>query len=263
MDLKLENDMILVAREGDVTTIKFNRPQRYNSFVKEMAFQLHEALDECAKNGTRCLVITGEGKAFSAGQDLNEVTDPEGPELQNIVKDHYNPVIKRIRNLEMPVLAAVNGAAAGAGANIALACDIVVAKTSSYFLQAFSHIGLIPDSGGTFHLPRLIGFQRASALMMLGEKVYAPDAEMMGMIYKAIPDEDWDEFIPALAQQLANMPTRGLALTKKALNTSLTNNLDDQLAVEEELQTMAGETEDYREGVKAFLEKRKALFQGK
>ncbi|MEP6795142.1 MAG: enoyl-CoA hydratase-related protein, partial [Saprospiraceae bacterium] len=177
--------------------------------------------------------------------------------------DHYNPIIKRIRNLEMPVIAAVNGAAAGAGANIALACDIVVAKTSAYFLQAFSHIGLIPDSGGTYHLPRLIGFQRASALMMLGEKVFAPDAELMGMIYKAIPDEDWDEYIPTLAQRLAAMPTRGLALTKMALNMSLSSNLDQQLSTEEELQTTAGQTEDYNEGVKAFLEKRKAIFKGK
>ncbi len=257
------NDMILMTRDGDVTTVTFNRPQRYNSFVREMALEFQQKLDACAEDGTRCLVITGEGKAFSAGQDLNEVTDPEGPELQRIVADHYNPIIKRIRNLEMPVIAAVNGAAAGAGANIALACDIVVAKSSAYFLQAFSHIGLIPDSGGTYHLPRLIGFQRASALMMLGEKVFATDAELMGMIYKAIPDEDWDEYIPTLAQRLANMPTRGLALTKMALNMSLSSTLDQQLDIEEELQTTAGQTEDYKEGVKAFLEKRKAIFKGK
>jgi 2-(1,2-epoxy-1,2-dihydrophenyl)acetyl-CoA isomerase len=257
------NDMILVTRDGDVTTIKLNRPQRYNSFVQAMAFDFQSKLDDVAKDGTRCLVITGEGKAFSAGQDLNEVTDPEGPEMQRIVADHYNPIIKRIRNLEMPVIAAANGAAAGAGANIALACDIVVAKTSAYFLQAFSHIGLIPDSGGTYHLPRLIGFQRASALMMLGEKVLAPDAELMGMIYKAIPDEDWDEYVPALAQRLVAMPTRGLALTKMALNMSLSSTLDQQLDIEEELQTTAGQTEDYAEGVKAFLEKRKAIFKGK
>lgn len=257
------NEMIILTRDGDVTTLKLNRPQRYNSFVQEMAFDFQKKLDAVALDGTRCLVITGEGKAFSAGQDLNEVTDPEGPEMQRIVADHYNPIIKRIRNLEMPVIAAVNGAAAGAGANIALACDIVVAKTSAYFLQAFSHIGLIPDSGGTYHLPRLIGFQRASALMMLGEKVSASDAELMGMIYKAIPDEDWDEYVRALALRLANMPTRGLALTKMALNMSLSSTLDQQLDIEEELQTTAGQTEDYAEGVKAFLEKRKAIFKGK
>jgi len=257
------NEMLKVVRDGDVTTITLNRPQRYNSFVREMALDFQKKLSNCATDGTRCIVITGEGKAFSAGQDLNEVTDPNGPELQSIVKEHYNPIIKALRSIEIPVLAAVNGAAAGAGANIALACDIVVAKKSSYFLQAFSHIGLIPDSGGTFHLPRLIGFQRASALMMLGEKVSADDAEAMGMIYKAIPDEEWDTFVRNLAQRLASMPTRGLALTKMALNNSLKNNLDQQLDVEEELQTKAGKTEDYVEGVKAFLEKRKPIFTGK
>jgi len=146
-------EMLIHHREGDITTIRFNRPQRFNSFVREMAIGLQEMLDVCASDGTRCLVITGEGKAFSAGQDLNEVTDPEGPELQRIVADHYNPIIIRLRNLHIPVIAAVNGPAAGAGANIALACDIVVAKASSYFLQAFSHIGLIPDSGGRFIFP--------------------------------------------------------------------------------------------------------------
>jgi len=257
------NGMLIVVRDGPVTTIRFNRPQRYNSFIRAMALDFQEKIANCSKDGTRCLVITGEGKAFSAGQDLNEVTDPEGPELQRIVAEHFNPIIKAIRNLEMPVIAAVNGAAAGAGANIALACDIVVAKTSSYFLQAFSHIGLIPDSGGTYHLPRLIGFQRASALMMLGEKVSATDAEMMGMIYKAIPDEDWESYVSTLAQRLAEMPTRGLALTKMALKMSLDNNLNQQLDIEEELQTAAGQTEDYNEGVKAFLEKRKPMFKGK
>ena len=257
------NEMLIVSREGDVTTIRFNRPERYNSFIRQMALDFQEKIATCAEDGTRCLVITGEGKAFSAGQDLNEVMDPEGPEMQRIVADHYNPIIRAIRNLDMPVVAAVNGPAAGAGANIALACDIVVAKKTSYFLQAFSQIGLIPDSGGTFHLPRLIGFQRASALMMLGEKVSATDAEHMGMIYKVIPDEEWDEYIPALAKKLSEMPTQGLALTKQALNRSLENNLDQQLSIEEKLQTAAGQTEDYNEGVKAFLEKRKPTFKGK
>ncbi len=253
---------LISHRDGAVKTIVLNRPQRFNSFIKEMAFQFQEMLDSCKTDGTRCLVITGEGKAFSAGQDLNEVTEPHGPELQHIVADHYNPIILRIRNLPIPVIAAVNGAAAGAGANIALACDIVIAKTSSYFLQAFSHIGLIPDSGGTFHLPRLIGFQRASALMMLGEKVSATDAAAMGMIYKVIPDEEWDAYVIELARKIAAMPTKGLALTKKALNMSLVNNLAVQLEAEEKLQTEAGRTEDYQEGVKAFLEKRKPYFKG-
>ena len=254
---------LICTRDGDVTTIRLNRPDRYNSFNREMAIGLQQLLDQCAENGTRCLVLTGEGKAFCAGQDLNEVTDPNGPALQSIVAEHYNPIITRLRDLELPIIAAVNGAAAGAGANIALACDIVIAKESSYFLQAFSHIGLIPDSGGTYHLPRLIGFQRASALMMLGEKVAAKDAESMGMIYKAIPDSDWDEYVVKLSQRLAAMPTRGLALTKRALNATFENNLADQLDMEEKIQTTAGKTADYHEGVSAFLEKRKANFTGK
>jgi 2-(1,2-epoxy-1,2-dihydrophenyl)acetyl-CoA isomerase len=254
---------LIHTHEGDVATIRLNRPERYNSFNQEMALALQDLLDHCAADGSRCIVITGEGKAFSAGQDLNEVTDPDGPELQSIVARHYNPIITRIRDIEVPVIAAVNGPAAGAGANIALACDIVIAKESSYFLQAFSHIGLIPDSGGTFHLPRLIGFQRASALMMLGEKVSARDAEMMGMIYKCIADGDWDAYVHNLGQRVAAMPTRGLALTKRALNASLENNLAAQLDVEEKIQTAAGKTTDYAEGVNAFLEKRKPNFTGK
>ena len=254
--------MLIHRREKDITTITLNRPERFNSFVQPMAFELQEMLDVCASDGTRCLVITGSGKAFSAGQDLNEVTDPNGPRLQSIVADHYNPVITRLRNLVVPVIAAVNGPAAGAGANIALACDIVIAKESAYFLQAFSHIGLIPDSGGTFHLPRLIGFQRASALMMLGEKVFAKEAEAMGMIYKCVPDAEWDQYVQDLAMRIAAMPTKGLALTKQALNMSLINNLAVQLEAEEKLQTEAGQTYDYKEGVNAFLEKRKAVFRG-
>lgn len=262
MTTNINSSTLVRTKEGSITTIKLNRPERYNSFIQEMAFAFHAMLDECMSDGTRCLVITGEGKAFSAGQDLNEVTDPNGPEMQKIVADHYNPIIQRIRNLELPVIAAVNGIAAGAGANIALACDIVIAKESSYFLQAFSHIGLIPDSGGTYHLPRLIGFQRASALMMLGEKVSATDAEQMGMIYKAVPDAEWDEYVGKISHRIGSMPTRGLALTKLALNESLNNSLSEQLKVEEKFQIMAGQTKDYAEGVAAFLEKRKANFTG-
>lgn len=257
-----ENPTLLIHRDGPITTIRLNRPQRFNSFNREMALALQEALRSCAEDGTRCLVLTGEGKAFCAGQDLNEVTDPDGPPLQQIVSDHYNPIIGLLRDLPLPVIAAVNGPAAGAGANIALACDIVIARESAYFLQAFAHIGLIPDSGGTYHLPRLIGFQRASALMMLGEKVGAREAEAMGMIYKAIPDEEWESTAEALARQLGHMPTRGLALTKRALNASLSNTLTEQLETEEHLQTTAGKTADYAEGVRAFLEKRKANFIG-
>ena len=203
------------------------------------------------------------GKAFCAGQDLKEVTDPNGPALTSIVRDHYNPIIEKIRNLKKPVLAAVNGVAAGAGANIALACDVVVADASATFIQAFSKIGLIPDSGGTFFLPRLIGFQRASALMMLGDKVTAEEAERIGMIYRAVDSADFDDTIQALSQKLAALPTKGLAYTKQALNQSMKNDMPMQLALEEQLQTRAGATGDYEEGVRAFLEKRKPAFKGR
>jgi 2-(1,2-epoxy-1,2-dihydrophenyl)acetyl-CoA isomerase len=229
-----------------------------------MAFQLHAALDACAvDDNVRVVVIKGEGKAFCAGQDLAEVIDPEGPEMKNIVGEHYNPIILKIRNLEKPVIAAVNGVAAGAGANIALACDITIAKKSAAFIQAFSKIGLIPDSGGTFFLPRLIGLQKAMALMFTGEKVGAEQAEKLNMIYKAVDDETFEEEVLKFAETLAIMPTRGLGLTKKAVNLGLFNNLEDQLAVEGVLQTEAGETEDFREGVNAFLEKRAAVFKGR
>jgi 2-(1,2-epoxy-1,2-dihydrophenyl)acetyl-CoA isomerase len=229
-----------------------------------MAFQLHAALDACAvDDNVRVVVIKGEGKAFCAGQDLAEVIDPEGPEMKNIVGEHYNPIIIKIRNLEKPVIAAVNGVAAGAGANIALACDITIAKKSAAFIQAFSKIGLIPDSGGTFFLPRLIGLQKAMALMFTGEKVSAEQAEKLNMIYKAVDDETFEEEVLKFAETLALMPTRGLGLTKKAVNLGLFNNLEDQLAVEGVLQTEAGETEDFREGVNAFLEKRAAVFKGR
>jgi 2-(1,2-epoxy-1,2-dihydrophenyl)acetyl-CoA isomerase len=221
-------------------------------------------LDACAvDDNVRVVVIKGEGKAFCAGQDLAEVIDPEGPEMKNIVGEHYNPIILKIRNLEKPVIAAVNGVAAGAGANIALACDITIAKKSAAFIQAFSKIGLIPDSGGTFFLPRLIGLQKAMALMFTGEKVGAEQAEKLNMIYKAVDDETFEEEVLKFAETLALMPTRGLGLTKKAVNLGLFNNLEDQLAVEGVLQTEAGETEDFREGVNAFLEKRAAVFKGK
>jgi 2-(1,2-epoxy-1,2-dihydrophenyl)acetyl-CoA isomerase len=255
---------ILRSDLNGVCTLTLNRPNVFNSFNKTMALQLHAALDACAvDDNVRVVVIKGEGKAFCAGQDLAEVIDPEGPEMKNIVGEHYNPIILKIRNLEKPVIAAVNGVAAGAGANIALACDITIAKKSAAFIQAFSKIGLIPDSGGTFFLPRLIGLQKAMALMFTGEKVGAEQAEKLNMIYKAVDDETFEEEVLKFAETLAVMPTRGLGLTKKAVNLGLFNNLEDQLAVEGLLQTEAGETEDFREGVNAFLEKRAAVFKGR
>jgi 2-(1,2-epoxy-1,2-dihydrophenyl)acetyl-CoA isomerase len=247
-----------------VCRITLNRPNVFNSFNKTMAFQLQDVLDNCAVNPEiRSVIITGEGKAFCAGQDLAEAVDPEGPELKTIVRDHYNPIILKIRELEKPVIAAVNGVAAGAGANIALACDIVIAKKSASFIQAFSKIGLIPDSGGTYFLPRLIGLQKAMALMMTGDKVSADEAERMNMIYKVYEDEQFEEEVTKLAEQLAKMPTRGLGLTKKAVNLGLFNSLEDQLDLEESLQTEAGETDDFMEGVNAFIQKRPAEFKGR
>ena len=255
---------LLISHRNNVCEIKLNRPEVFNSFNKAMALALQKALDECEKNvDVRAIVITGEGKAFCAGQDLAEATDPNGPELKMIVKEHYNPIIERIRNIEKPIIAAVNGVAAGAGANIALACDITIAKKSASFIQAFSKIGLIPDSGGTFFLPRIIGSQKALALMMTGDKISAEEAEKMNMIYQAVEDEVFESVVIAFAEKLAAMPTRGLGLTKRAVNQSFSNSLSEQLSVEEELQTEAGKTDDFNEGVTAFMEKRKPIFTGK
>lgn len=255
---------LLVSLNNGVCELKLNRPAVFNSFNQAMAFALQKALDDAELNDeVRAIVITGEGKAFCAGQDLAEAMDPEGPELQSIVKDHYNPIIERIRAIEKPIIAAVNGVAAGAGANIALACDITIAKKSASFIQAFSKIGLIPDSGGTFFLPRIIGSQKALALMMTGDKISAERADAMNMIYKAVDDESFESEVKNFAETIAALPTRGLGLTKKAVNATFTNNLTQQLALEEELQTEAGQTYDFREGVNAFLEKRKPVFKGK
>ena len=249
--------------EDQVCIIKLNRPKVFNSFNKEMAMQLQAILDDCETNAAvRAILLTGEGKAFCAGQDLQEITDPNGPALSDIVSQHYNPIIERIRNIEKPIVCAVNGVAAGAGANIALACDITIAGESVAFIQAFSKIGLIPDSGGTFFLPRIIGMQKAAALMMLADKVMAADAAKMGMIYKVCADESLMEETLKVAKKLASLPTIGLGLTKRALNKSMTNDLTAQLALEDELQTAAGKTYDYNEGVAAFLEKRKPNFKG-
>jgi 2-(1,2-epoxy-1,2-dihydrophenyl)acetyl-CoA isomerase len=250
--------------ENGVYQIILNRPKVYNSFNQKMAFSLQRELDMCAQNDDiRVVVISGAGKAFCAGQDLAEATDPNGPELSCIVKEHYNPIILKIRHLEKPVIAAVNGVAAGAGANIALACDITIAHEKASFIQAFSKIGLIPDSGGTYFLPRIIGTQKALSLMITGDKITAKEAESMNMIYKCLEEEAFEKEIYRLSNQLAEMPTKAFGLTKKAINQSSSNSLEEQLELEEKLQTEAGTTDDFKEGVQAFLDKRKAKFTGK
>jgi len=254
---------ITYSLEGNIGKIILNRPEKFNSFNREMSLALQEALANCGKDDkVRAVYITGLGKAFSAGQDLAEAINPDGPGIRKIVSEHYNPIIVAIRSLMKPVICAVNGVAAGAGANIALACDLTVAGRSASFIQAFSKIGLIPDSGGTYFLPRLVGMQRAAALMMLAEKVSADDAQRMGMIYKVFEDADLEKESWKLATNLANMPTRALALTKQLLSQSLDASLEDQLKNEEDLQVMAGATKDHKEGVNAFLEKRQAVFSG-
>jgi 2-(1,2-epoxy-1,2-dihydrophenyl)acetyl-CoA isomerase len=257
------SSLLITERSGGVLTLRFNRPDKFNSFVREMALALQDALDEARDNAEiRAVRIIGSGKAFCAGQDLVEATAADGPSLSRIVSEHYNPIILKMRDLSLPIVCAVNGVAAGAGANIALAGDVVVAAESASFIQAFSKIGLIPDSGGTYTLPRLVGFQKASALMMLGDKVSAQEAEKMGMIYKVFSDETLEEESMKLASKLALMPTKALAFTKAALNYSMSNDLKKQLELEDALQTRAGHSHDYQEGVQAFLEKRSPNFKG-
>lgn len=257
-------DEILFHKMDGIATITFNRPEKYNSVNRELALAMQKALDNCREDeDIKVVVVTGNGKAFCAGQDLGEIVAPDGPDISKIIGEHFNPIVERIRNLDKPVIAAVNGVAAGAGANIALVCDIVVACESASFLQAFSAIGLIPDSGGTYTLPRLIGWQKASALMLLGDKISAAEAEKMGMVYKVINDAVFKSAVNKCAEKLKNLPPIGLKLTKQALNASFTNSFDSQLKLEDELQTLAGQSEDYHEAVQAFVEKRKPTFKGK
>ncbi|MDX1666700.1 MAG: enoyl-CoA hydratase-related protein [Saprospiraceae bacterium] len=263
MEKEPSHSSIAYEKSDQVGFITLNRPDKFNSFNREMALELQSVLDQCEEDPeVRAIYITGAGKAFCAGQDISELTAEDGPEIDDILSQHFNPIISRLRTIEKPIVCAVNGVAAGAGANIALACDITLATASASFIQAFSKIGLIPDSGGTFFLPRILGMQKATALMMLGDKVDAPEAEKLGMIYKSVPDSKFEKTAKEIAYQLAGMPTKGLGLTKRALNRSLHNDLEHQLAIEEQLQSAAGQTDDYQEGIQAFLEKRKPNFKG-
>ena len=256
--------MILFEKIDGVGKITLNRPEKFHSFVREMALELQKTLEICEEDSNiRSVMITANGKAFCAGQDLEEAIDPKGPDISTIILEHYNPIIRKIRKLKKPVIAAVNGVAAGAGASLALSCDIVVASEKASFLQAFSKIGLVPDSGSSYFLPRLIGLQKTAALMMTAEKISAHEAEQIGMIYKVYSEEEFHESSWKLAEKLAKMPTKALSLTKDLLNVSLENNLEQQLNIEEKNQSIAAQTQDYNEGVLAFLEKRIPNFKGK
>jgi 2-(1,2-epoxy-1,2-dihydrophenyl)acetyl-CoA isomerase len=249
--------------KGALAVLTLNRPDKYNAFNREMALALQTALDECADPSIRAVLITGTGKAFCSGQDLAEAIDPNGPGMKKILAEHYNPIVRKIVALEKPVVAAVNGVAAGAGANLALCCDIIVAAESASFIQAFSKIGLVPDTGGSFFLPRLVGKQKATAWMMLGDKIGAHEAEQQGMIYAVYPDADFLTAAMNLAEQLSQMPTQALARIKKQVQLSAIQTLEQQLQTEDDLQQEAAATLDFQEGVNAFLEKRNPRFTGK
>ena len=255
---------ILFELKDNIARLSLNRPDKLNAVNRSMALELQDHLLNCDENdNVRSVILTGAGRAFCAGQDLSELPPDKLPDFEKAIDENYNPVIRLLKTIRKPVLCAVNGVAAGAGANIALACDIVVAVSSAQFVQAFSKIGLIPDCGGTFFLPRLIGLQKATALMMLGDKVSAMDAEKMGMIYACFEESEFISKTDQIASALASLPTTALILTRKALLESSTNNLEQQLELEKKFQHKAGHTVDIKEGVTAFLQKRAAVFTGK
>jgi 2-(1,2-epoxy-1,2-dihydrophenyl)acetyl-CoA isomerase len=265
MDYRFIQRTVTEAEPDGVVTIVMNRPDVLNSCNREMVAELTDAFEGAGRDAAvRCVILTGAGRAFCAGQDLAEAVPAEGeiPDIGGIVEG-YNRLIRAIRALEKPVVAAVNGVAAGAGANIALACDFVVAADNASFIQAFAKIGLVPDNGGTFFLPRLVGMARATQLAMLAEKVPAQQALEWGMIYKVVPAAELGPTATAFARMLAQQPTRGLGLIKRALDAAWENTLDEQLALEARLQGEAGRTHDYLEGVRAFQAKRAPKFEGR
>ena len=265
MDYKYIERAVAEGEPDGVVKIVMNRPDVLNSGNRAMVAELTDAFTAAATDASvRCVVLTGAGRAFCAGQDLAEAVPPEGeiPDIGAIVEG-YNGLIRAIRRLEKPVIAAVNGVAAGAGANIALACDFVVAAETASFIQAFAKIGLVPDNGGTFFLPRLVGMARATQLAMLADKLTAHQALEWGMIYKVVPAAELGPTVTVLARSLAQGPTRGFGLIKRALDAAWENTLDEQLALEARLQGEAGRTHDYLEGVRAFQQKRPPNFEGR
>ena len=263
----MDFETILFDKTDGVAVITLNRPDKLNAFTAEMHGELKAALDDVKRDeAVRVLLLTGAGRAFCAGQDLSDRAVAPGDEPRDLgasLDTLYNPLVRTLRNLELPVISAVNGVAAGAGANVALAADIVLAARSASFIQAFCKLGLVPDSGGTYTLPRLVGRARAMGLALLGDKLPADRAEEIGLIWKAIDDDKLMTEAMALARHLATQPTKGLAMIKQAINASLGNDLDTQLDLERDLQRIAGRSADYQEGVNAFLEKRPPRFQGK
>ncbi len=257
---------ILVEQAAGVLAITLNRPDVLNSFTRAMAIELQTALQHAASDGTvRAVLLTGAGRGFCAGQDLAEAL-PQGdgpmPDIGEFVKASYNPIIRAIRTLEKPVICAVNGIAAGAGANLAFACDITIAAEEASFVESFAKLGLIPDTSGTFFVPRLVGLQRATGMFFLAEKIPAAKAKEWGLIWDVVPLAQLRETAMAMAKSLASQATRGFGLTKRALNASFANTLDAQLDVEAQAMHEAGRTADYEEGVRAFLEKRKPVYRG-
>lgn len=262
----MTDQTVLLSIEDGVARITLNRPDSLNSFNLAMHEQMRQALKAVRQDpGVRALLLTGNGRGFCAGQDLSDrsvAPGDEAPDLGESLERHYNPLLRSLRNLTIPTVCAVNGVAAGAGANLPLACDFVLAARSARFIQAFCKIGLVPDSGGTWSLPQLVGMARAKGLAMLGEPLSAEQAEQWGLIWRCVDDAALQDEALSLARHLATQPTRGLALIKRALHASADNSFDEQLDLERDLQRLAGRTVDYREGVSAFMEKRTPHFMG-